>query len=751
MSTAFTSFGEFKRRYPIRPNDGGTLLGSGSYGRVVRVEDQVETEWVAIKISEFKGNDTKSLRAEVELAQRVPRQANIARYDACYRLETDTSVSDFAIMKYYPDGNLADLLRRESLNPAQIYDITRGILLGLQHLHRHRIVHRDFKPANILISRDNAGRFIPKIADFGLSKLVSNDELDSSDFDLSDGRGTPSYKAPEQIEGSRVSFNLDLWAFGVILYELLTGEKPFRVDKRNNSEQSARREIEKKIVSVELPARLGQVEEPYGSMIRRCLVRDIHERVRKEDELLDLLDRIPALLTEAQTLFDRQAYDEAIGVCEQILAKREHHTEAQRGIAACKAAIEKLFITNLLREADSLLARQQFEQAERRYEQVLRLAPANVAAINGQARCIEQLLPKPPAVATEPELTDVYEEEKTDVYVTPPAPIVSATIAEQPPVVKEVVITKEPVVRKEPVVAKKTAAKPARSDKAFPKSATRPPVAKPPGRAFPWRIAAPVATALGGLLLYVSLNGTSEPTGGNGKTSDSISTATIVPLVGPKLGDSSESTVPTLSPADAKAAINRRIDVALGKARRAYGQKNYDEAIVLTTSALGLDATRQDVAALRNAAVEARQKAGIAGPVPVPTPGTDVAQINSPASEPEQPKAAEPDPKEAAAAAKKESQAQYDQLIDDGNKAIANGNNKAKAIEMFNKAQALANEHGLNTEKGDAAFGTYLSKAHKIFDTDAFEGAKSWYQVAQSLKDTPEVRRKIKQCSNLNP
>lgn len=109
MNQTFTSFLDFKKRYPIRPNDEGVLLGSGSYGRVIKVEDQVDTEWVAIKISEFKGNDAKSLQAEVELAKKIPRQANIARYDACHRLETDTSVSDFAVMKYYPDGNLADL------------------------------------------------------------------------------------------------------------------------------------------------------------------------------------------------------------------------------------------------------------------------------------------------------------------------------------------------------------------------------------------------------------------------------------------------------------------------------------------------------------------------------------------------------------------------------------------------------------------------------------------------------------------
>jgi|GEM_PF-1220462 len=289
MTQTFTTFQEFKKRYPIQFAEKGTWLGSGTYGKVFRVEDQVETEWVAVKISEYRQNDTKSLKAEVELAQKVPRHANIARYDACYRLETDTGISDFAVMKYYSDGNLADLLKRSKLTDKELRDIVRGTLEGLKHLHQQRIVHRDFKPANILISRDNSGRFIPKIADFGLSKLVSQDEIDSSDFDLSDGRGTPSYKAPEQIEGGRVSFNLDLWAFGVILYEMLTGEKPFSVGTQS-SEPTLRREIERKITSAQLPDRLRTLAEPYQGMIRRCLVKDIRQRVRKADELLALLD-----------------------------------------------------------------------------------------------------------------------------------------------------------------------------------------------------------------------------------------------------------------------------------------------------------------------------------------------------------------------------------------------------------------------------------------------------------------------------
>lgn len=743
MPQTFTSFKDFKQRYPIRPNDDGALLGSGSYGRVIKVEDQLETEWVAVKISEFKGNDTKSLKAEVELAQRVPRQANIARYDACYRLETDTSVSDFAIMKYYPDGNLVDLFRRVALTPAQIYDITQGILLGLQHLHRHRIVHRDFKPANILISRDNAGRFIPKIADFGLSKLVSDDELDSSDFDLSDGRGTPSYKAPEQIEGSRVSFNLDLWAFGVILYEMMTGEKPFRSDLRNSSEQSVRREIEKKIMTVELPDRLNQVAEPYRTIIRRCLVRDIHERARKEQELLDLLDAIPQLIAEAKELVNKQEYKLAIALYEQVLAKREAHPEAQQGLEQCELGLQRQHQANLLKEADDLMYQRLFAQAKDLYEQVLQLNPVEETAMRGLALCIEALRPK--TQVPEPELTDVYQEERTDVYVPTPEPVAKPA---RPVAVQEAKPKREPVRETKPVFVapKKVPVNPVSQPPVLP-PVSQPTISGLPKRAFPWRVVAPIALVVGGLVLYMNLPGnnpvTQVPTG----KPESTSMAGVGPTM--RLESAPEKKPEVIAPVigESKSEMEKRIDVALSKAQRSYRQKDYMGAITMANSALKLDPARRDVFALRAAALKAVKE------IPEKTPEEKKAE--APVTGPtEAPKVTVPESEKAPLAeaapknAKAEAQEKYDQLIENGQKAIAKGNNKAKAITDFAEARALAKEYDLTTSKAEAAYTTYMATANRIFDREEFEGAKDWYQVAKSLKDTEEVRRKIKQCNN---
>lgn len=740
MAQIFTSFQDFKQRYPIRPNDKRALLGSGSYGRVIKVEDQLETEWVAIKISEFKGNDTKSLRAEVELAQRLPRQANIARYDACHRLETDTSISDFAIMKYYPDGNLADLLHRETLTPQQLYDITRGILLGLQHLHRHHIVHRDFKPANILISRDNSGRVIPKIADFGLSKLVNDDELDSSDFDLSDGRGTPSYKAPEQIEGSRVSFNLDLWAFGVILYEMLTGEKPFRSDLRNASEQSIQREIEKKIITVEVPARLSQVTQPYRAMIERCLVHDIHKRVRKEDELLDLLDNILQLLVDAKEQFDQQNYESAIALFEQILAKREHHAKAKEGVTQCREAIQRRAIKKLLQEADNYVMLQQFELAKNNYELVLLRDANNPAAIRGREVCIEQLRPKFINQLIK-EATDIYQE-STDLYVEPiQQPSVEKALEQPKATAPKHVIKPKPET---PLVGRE------HPKSEFPPKLVVHQSVREITRAFPWNVAAPVLAGLAMLAVW-KMSGSEAPkvTKTDSAQEQSQQAGVIpAPTVGGKVPmPKPEKTAETTTPVGTnKADLTKRIDVALVKARLAFKQKDYKTTLMYTSSALLLDSNRRDVLALHTGALKAVQTKTADADRPAVLVASVAEPSTTPVTEPEKPKV-ESITEKSPSNAKQEQQEKYDQLIEDGLKAIAS-NNKAKAITTFTSAQSFAKANGLDTDKSDGAYTNTMSRGEKYFDREEFDGAKDWFLVAQALKDTPEVRRKIKLCTN---
>jgi tetratricopeptide (TPR) repeat protein len=199
---------------------------------------------------------------------------------------------------------------------------------------------------------------------------------------------------------------------------------------------------------------------------------------------------------------------------------------------------------------------------------------------------------------------------------------------------------------------------------------------------------------------------------------------------------------------ESKSEMEKRIDVALSKAQRSYNQKDYMGAITMATSALKLDPARRDVFALRAAALKAVKEIPEKTPeekkAEAPVTGTTEAPKGT---ESDKPKPVEP-VAESPKNAKAEAQEKYDQLIESGQKAIAKGNNKAKAMAEFAEARALAKEHDLTTSKAEAAYTTYMATANRIFDREEFEGAKDWYQVAKSLKDTEEVRRKIKQCNN---
>ena len=283
MPKTYDSLAEFQRDYQYDLSNPNMHLGEGSYAIVVRAFDNQHNKWVALKIG-------KDLMQEYEAAKNLNHR-NIANYEACYHInDRNIGPRDYAVMQLYQEGSLRVLLQKTTLLETQKKELVRGILEGLQYLHAQKRIHRDLKPGNILITQLPNGNYRPQITDFGLTKLVNqNDYIDGSDVQLSDGRGTASYKAPEQIVGETAHYNLDLWAFGVILYEIITGERPFKRGTEGSDKQRDT-ELERQIKNVALPPNLLSVPQPYQAMIRRCLVKDIHQRVRKASELLQMLD-----------------------------------------------------------------------------------------------------------------------------------------------------------------------------------------------------------------------------------------------------------------------------------------------------------------------------------------------------------------------------------------------------------------------------------------------------------------------------
>lgn len=277
---------EFFKRYTYTPSR--DRIGGGGFGTVYKAYDNTLHREVAIKVSEVKttadGKKTFSLKDEFEALDHVPKHPNIANYEEFYSYEMPNGIFDYAVMQYYPDGNLSNAIK-QGLTAEQKEDIATQLLEGIDFLHKHKVVHRDLKPGNILIVK-HGGKVIPLITDFGLSKAAG--VVDGSVFSSSFGAGTPRYSSPEQLQGQPLRFNTDLWSYGAILYELFTGAQLFSAGSGAANTAQADMEVYNKIVNGNVQS-LGKMPEKWRKVAERCLVVDATKRAKDAAELLGIV------------------------------------------------------------------------------------------------------------------------------------------------------------------------------------------------------------------------------------------------------------------------------------------------------------------------------------------------------------------------------------------------------------------------------------------------------------------------------
>ena len=275
---------EFAARYSYDPKS--DQLGSGGFGSVYKAYDNEEDCFVALKIAHVDMQHPElRLRNEVAKAERL-KHKNVARYDACYTFTTFSGEMDIAVMRYYEHGSLDGFMRGGDLSMEERYDILTQILEGIAYLHSHGIIHRDLKPQNVLMVH-HAGRYIPKITDFGISKQLEDGE--SSLVSNSVLGGTRSFASPEQLCERAIRKNTDLWSFGVIAYYMLVGELPFTTGTFSQSSDEGRSEQLRQILSGRLPEKINGVSEPWLSVIRGCLVVDGTQRLQHAEDCLRII------------------------------------------------------------------------------------------------------------------------------------------------------------------------------------------------------------------------------------------------------------------------------------------------------------------------------------------------------------------------------------------------------------------------------------------------------------------------------
>jgi serine/threonine-protein kinase len=256
-------------------------LGAGGMGVVYNAHDRDLDRIVALKVLSpaiaANSGAMQRFKQEVLLASRISHKNIVRTHDI-----GEAEPVRFLTMAYVEGEDLQEFLKRRGrLPPEEVIGIARQIAGALEAAHNEGVVHRDLKPRNVLL--DKQGQVY--VSDFGLAKSFGQDDISLTQ--VGEVMGTPRYMAPEQMEGKPADQRTDIYAFGLILYEMVTGESPFEAPgalfKRFGERPSSPRRI-----APDIPASLENI-------ILRCLEPDPVRRYQKARDVLNDLEtgRVP--------------------------------------------------------------------------------------------------------------------------------------------------------------------------------------------------------------------------------------------------------------------------------------------------------------------------------------------------------------------------------------------------------------------------------------------------------------------------
>lgn len=255
-------------------------LGRGAMGIVYEGHDPMIDRRVALKT--VRKDQLERTEAE-EILSRFRREAQAAgrlnhpNVVNVYEYGEDPDGTAFIAMEYVEGRELKDYFdKQERFSLPEIVRIMRELLAALGHAHQHGIVHRDIKPANIFVVKDGRA----KVGDFGIARIESSNLTQAGSV-----LGTPAYMSPEQFMGQRVDARSDLFSAGVILYQFLSGEKPFAGQLTTIMHKVLK---EDPIAPSELNV---QVPRTFDQVVRKAMAKRPEDRYQNAQEFADALQK----------------------------------------------------------------------------------------------------------------------------------------------------------------------------------------------------------------------------------------------------------------------------------------------------------------------------------------------------------------------------------------------------------------------------------------------------------------------------
>ncbi|TDI80115.1 MAG: serine/threonine-protein kinase [Caldithrix sp.] len=412
-------------------------LGGGGMGVVYKAEDISLKRIVALKflLPELTSDEAAKKRffKEAQTASALDHP-NIC---AIHEINETEDGLIFICMAYYEGQDLREKVSKGKLEISECLDIITRIARGLAKAHEHGVVHRDIKPANIILTTNGE----VKIVDFGLAKLSRGaTRITEPGMTV----GTLPYMSPEQVKGAlELDQRSDIWSFGVLLYEMLTGHLPFQGDYEVEVLHSIVNEapIPASKLNVEIPSQLEEI-------INKALTKEVDDRYTYMEELLDDLEhfsgadearlvesakliengkiclnkkeysdalsrfeaalkldpknqevldlieqcenkqkelpRFNKLLSDGKEYFEKGNYKKALNAFKEIIAIDPDHSESHELIEKIQKKIKQMErVDKQISEANSYLNKKKFEKAIEIYKEILKVEPQNQKGLAG--------------------------------------------------------------------------------------------------------------------------------------------------------------------------------------------------------------------------------------------------------------------------------------------------------------------------------------------------------------------------------
>lgn len=252
-------------------------IGEGGMATVYKAKCHTLDRLVAIKVlkSEYAEDEefVKKFMMECQSAAKLNHPNIVGIYDF-HEIELDGKPVYFIVMEYIDGITLKELIEKKGFIPEEeAVDIALQILEALKEAHSHGVIHRDIKPHNIMISKNG----IVKVTDFGIARATSNHTMTTT----MDAIGSVHYFSPEQARGAFTDQRTDIYSFGIVFYEMLTGKRPFVGE---NPVAIAMKHIQEDITP---PGELNEdISEGVERVVLKCTMKKQAERYQNVDEII---------------------------------------------------------------------------------------------------------------------------------------------------------------------------------------------------------------------------------------------------------------------------------------------------------------------------------------------------------------------------------------------------------------------------------------------------------------------------------